>query len=156
MNMHEQGAFAAVQPRTPAQIIAEWQDAVGVLARAKQRESELRSEVLQGAFQFKGANDSRKGTENFELQGGSKLKAVFKLNFKLEAGDALDKALANIEKTAEGKFIAARLVKFKPELSVTEYNQLDDGSKVKAQIDAVLTISAGTPSLELVEPKAKK
>lgn len=145
--------FAQVAARSPAEIMAEWRASCVALEAAKQRESELRREILNGAFGFKGEADTRSGTENFELNGGAKLKAVFRLNYKLDAS-RVDEALSKIENTGpNGDFIAERLVKFKPELSVSEYKLLPE--KIRDIIDTVLTISSGTPSLEYVEPKTK-
>lgn len=135
-----------------AQIL-EWQEAVKALAKAKETESRLRAEVLSSCFSFGG--DDREGTENVELGNGYKLKAVFKLYRRLNnKDDAVDKALTRIEKSGpEGEFIAGRLVKWKPELSASEYKNLPE--KFKRLIDEVMTASPGTPSLELVVPKSK-
>ena len=148
--------FAAVQERTPDVIVTEWRTKQAELERVKAEELALRNEVLRGAFNFQpGATGGRKGTEYFDMQGGFRLKAVFKLNYKVNP-DTIDGILTKIEKTgAEGKFLAERLVKFEPKLSVSEYGKLGDESKVKKLIDEALTISDGTPSLEFVEPKAK-
>lgn len=138
--------------RTDDMVIGEWNDAVAALAKAKELESKLRTELV--TRKFPSHKDS--GTENAELANGWKLKAVFKQNYNLQnKDDAVDKALSKIEKTSEaGAFIAARLVKWKPELSVTEYKALEP--KLKKIIDEVLTISDGTPALELVAPKTAK
>lgn len=53
-----------------------------------------------------------------------------------------------------GELIAERLIKWTPELSLTEYKQLSD--KYRKIIDDVITASEGMPTLEIVEPKAKK
>jgi len=134
--------------------ILAWQEAVKTIAAAKDAEAALRKEVLKECFNFE--SDEREGTENVELGNGYKLKAVFKLNRRLDNKDeGVDKALTKIEKSGpEGQFVADRLVKWKPELSLSEYKKLPD--KFKKLIDEVLTASPGTPSLELVEPKAKK
>uniref|UniRef100_A0AAU6W0V3 Imelysin-like domain-containing protein n=1 Tax=Pseudomonas phage Pavpe01 TaxID=3138545 RepID=A0AAU6W0V3_9VIRU len=133
-------------------IIGEWQAATVALAKAKELESKLRTELVSVKF----PNHKASGTENAELANGWKLKAVFKQNYSLKnTDDAVDKALSKIEKASEaGAFIAGRLVKWKPELSVTEYKALEP--KFKKIIDEVLSISDGTPSLELVEPKTAK
>lgn len=134
-------------------LIMKWQDSVKALAAAKEAEAELRKTVLTECFDFD--KDDREGTENVELGKGFKLKAVFKLNRRLNNKDeAVDKVLSKIEKSgAEGEFIADRLVKWKPELALSEYKKLPE--KFKKLIDGVLTATPGTPSLELVEPKSK-
>jgi hypothetical protein len=86
---------------------------------------------------------------------------VKKLNYKLATKDeALDKALDGVEKMGEkGKLIAERLVKFDPRLSVSEYRALDPKDKtdaaIKKLIDSVLTITPGSPQLEIIAPKSK-
>ena len=137
-----------------AKILA-WEAAVKALAAAKDAEAALRKEVLAEAFAFD-PEALREGTENFELGNGYKLKAVFKISRNLNnENEAVDKVLSKIEKTGpEGAFIAERLVKWKPELSVSEYKKLPE--KFKKMIDEVVTSKEATPSLELVAPKAPK
>ena len=136
-----------------AKILA-WEESVKALAAAKEAEAALRREALAEAFQFD-PEALREGTENFELGNGYKLKAVFKISRNLNnENEAVDKVLSKIEKTGpEGVFIAERLVKWKPELSVTEYKKLPE--KFKKMIDEVVTSKEATPSLELVAPKSK-
>ena len=136
-----------------AKILA-WDAAVKALAAAKDAEAALRREVLAEAFQFD-PEALREGTENFELGNGYKLKAVFKISRNLNnENEAVDKVLSKIEKTGpEGAFIAERLVKWKPELSVSEYKKLPE--KFKKLFDEVVTSKEAMPSLELVAPKSK-
>ena len=136
-----------------AKIIA-WEAAVKALAAAKDAEAALRKEVLAEAFAFD-PEALREGTENFELGNGYKLKAVFKISRNLNnENEAVDKVLSKIEKTGpEGAFIAERLVKWKPELSVSEYKKLPE--KFKKLFDEVVTSKEAMPSLELVSPKSK-
>ena len=136
-----------------AKILA-WEAAVKALAAAKDAEAALRKEVLAEAFAFD-PEALREGTENFELGNGYKLKAVFKISRNLNnENEAVDKVLSKIEKTGpEGVFIAERLVKWKPELSITEYKKLPE--KFKKLFDEVVTSKEAIPSLELVAPKPK-
>ena len=136
-----------------AKILA-WEQAVKALAAAKDAEAALRKEVLAEAFAFD-PEALREGTENFELGNGYKLKAVFKISRNLNnENEAVDKVLSKIEKTGpEGVFIAERLVKWKPELSVSEYKKLPE--KFKKLFDEVVTSKEAMPSLELVAPKSK-
>ena len=136
-----------------AKILA-WEESVKALAAAKEAEAALRREALAEAFQFD-PEALREGTENFELGNGYKLKAVFKISRNLNnENDAVDKVLSKIEKAgAEGQFIAERLVKWKPELSVSEYKKLPE--KFKKLFDEVVTSKEAMPSLELVAPKSK-
>ena len=136
-----------------AKILA-WEAAVKALAAAKDAEAALRKEVLAEAFAFD-PEALREGTENFELGNGYKLKAVFKISRNLNnENEAVDKVLSKIEKTGpEGAIIAERLVKWKPELSVSEYKKLPE--KFKKLFDEVVTSKEAMPSLELVAPKSK-
>lgn len=136
-------------------ILTAWKEAAATLATAKARESELRAQVLE-VFSEEAA-PGHSGTENVEVGWGYTLKIIHKLNYKLDSADdyaKVEKALDAIEKTQEGgNVIAERLVKWKGELSISEYKKLD--SRQKALIDAVLTITDATPSIELVAPKGK-
>ena len=136
-----------------AKILA-WEAAVKALAAAKDAEAALRKEVLAEAFAFD-PEALREGTETFEIGNGYKLKAVFKISRNLNnENEAVDKVLSKIEKTGpEGVFIAERLVKWKPELSITEYKKLPE--KFKKLFDEVVTSKEAIPSLELVAPKSK-
>lgn len=133
-------------------VILAWRDATEALAAAKAQEAELRKQVLSQVFAFD-SEELREGTENAELGGGWKLKATFKISRILNNKDeGVDKALSKLEKTgAEGEFIAGRLVRWKPELSVSEYKKLPE--KYKKLFDEVVVSKEATPSLELVAPK---
>lgn len=135
-------------------LIIKWQESQTLLAEAKEREAELRKQVLTEVFNFS-ENDLREGVENFELGKGFKLKATFKVNRTLDnTNDKVDSILTKMENTSEeGRILAERLVKWKAELSVSEYRNLPD--KFKKMIDAAITTKTATPSLTFVEPKSK-
>lgn len=132
------------------QLLVQWLDSKRALEVAKEREAALRKQIVESA----GFDLSKlEGTERLELGNGYELKAVKKLTYTLDVAK-VDSALDKIEATGPaGKLIAERLVKFKPELSVREYKELDP--KFKKIIDSVLTVKSGMPTLELIEPKAK-
>ena len=144
------GTWGTAAPaKTDDELIAEWLEAQNQLNKFKALEGELRKQVVER--RFASAPDS--GTVNSDLANGFKLKAVFKLNYNLKKAEEVESALTKIEQSGpEGAFIVSRLVKWKPELSVTEYKGLD--AKFKKIIDTVLTVSKGSPSVELVTPKA--
>lgn len=127
------------------ELIGEWHDAQKQLTFWKDKEAELRGEVVKRRF-----NDVSAGTRHSPLNNGWKLTAVFKDNYNLDrvkGGEAYDKIEA-IDPT-----LADFLVKYKPELSISTYKTAPDWAK--ALIGDALTITPGTPSLELVAPKAK-
>ena len=135
--------------------IVAWQEAERALNAAKEKEMALRTKVFGTCFP-----DAEVGTNTLELGKGYKLKGVRKLNYNLANGQgeteaALDQiaALGN-----EGAFIAERLVGWTPKLSLTEYKKLEPKNnpthkRIKELIDAVLTVTDGAPTLEVVTPK---
>jgi hypothetical protein len=135
-----------------------WLNAKATLDAAKETEAQLRRELVA----FVADPNKISGTENIELGNGYKLKAVKKINYTfvsnkegIDVADAVDDVLTEIENLgADGKFIAERLVKWKPELSLSEYKLLD--AKCKALIDSVIQTKEGLPTLEFIEPKAKQ
>lgn len=103
---------------------------------------------LVGKF-FAGAPE---GTSTVELGGGYKLKAGIKYNYRLDpdqTAKALDKI---IQADPAGKMLAARLVKWAPELRVGEWRKLPE--KLAKIIAGAISVSPATPSLELVAPEA--
>jgi hypothetical protein len=141
-------------------LLLDWQIAKEAIEKAKAREMELRVKLVS---KFAGFDpDKVKGTENLELGNGWKLKSVKKLNYGFikNADDktdkqAIDAALGKIEATGEvGRYIAEKLVKWTPDLSVSEYNELSP--EFKAIIDTVIVTSSGAPTLEIVPPKGSK
>jgi hypothetical protein len=144
-------------------MLGDWEQSKRALEAAKNAEMELRKQVVQ--FNF--SREKLEGTERVDLANGWQLKAVKKLNYNLVAPvegvtvvDAVDLVLTEIEGISpEGKFIAERLVKWTPELSLSEYRKLDDlpnGKAFKQAIDKVIETKEGAPTLELVPPKGQK
>jgi len=139
-------------------LLAQWEITKKTLERAKEVEMELRK--INVAFLSDPAK--HKGTENVELGGGYKATMVKKINYgfvknadgKIDK-HAIDDALDAIEEKIEsGKLIAERLIKWTPDLSLTEYNQLPDAAK--AIIDKVIVTTDAAPTLEIKAPKAAK
>lgn len=125
-------------------LVAEWATADLALDTAKKREKDLREQVVEALFA-----DAPIGTNNHELPTGDTLACMKKLNYKLDA-----ETTANAQTAVAfliGHELTKRLVKWKPELSLSEYKKLPDNAR--AIIDKVLTITPATPSLEL---KTKK
>lgn len=139
-------------------LLVAWQGAKQKLDEAKELEAEFR----KASVEFISDPSKKSGTENIELGNGYKAKTVKKLNYGFVKTDdgkldkkALDRALERIEKDGPvGELIAERLVKWTPDLSLSEYKLLSD--KYKNIIDAVIVTTEGMPTLEIIEPKAKK
>lgn len=138
-------------------LLLDWQSKKDALEIAKEEEMKLRKECVA----LLGDPDKKSGTENVELGAGYKAKMVKKINYGFVQKDnktdknAIENALQKIEADGDvGVLIAERLVKWTPALGLTEYNQLSD--KHKKIIDKVIVTTEGAPTLEIVEPKAKK
>jgi hypothetical protein len=131
-------------------LIQNWLDAKAASAAAVELERALRQQVMSA---FYPEQQPEKGTFNQELGNGYKLKFGFKQNLNLNA-TLVNETLSEIERTGEdGKFVAERLVKFKPELSLTEYANLSEAHR--RIIDRIVTTKPAAPTIEFVEPKAK-
>jgi len=139
-------------------LVAQHDAAKAVLERAKNSEMEARLMVGNYAFPVAGRKE---GVNNLELSDGRTVKLGHKVNYKLVGDhDKIEKAEEACEAIGnEGSFLVERIITWSPSFSKSEYNKLDASipthAKVKAEIDKVLEISNGTPSLEIKEPKAK-
>lgn len=128
-------------------LLSKWSAAKAAVASATTIENELRAQVI-ATFSTE-TDEMKSGVENVDL-GFDKweLKITHKLNYKLGEIDAVKEALARIATSMEGgNIIADRLVKWKPEVAVSEYNLLNGGQR--AIIDRVLTITPATKAIEL-------
>lgn len=151
MNASNMLVQAPTQPLTRDQVLAQWLEAKAALEGAKEREMSLRKEAV-AMFADPAIKEA---TQVIPLANGYKLKAKFPLSYSLDQS-LIDQAVEDLENYDEfGKFVADRLVKYKADISITEYKALSDAHK--KIIDKVLTIKDAAPTLELVEPlKGKK
>lgn len=149
------GDYVAERDKT----LMAWETSKKEVEAAKEKEMQLRKKAVALMH-----DPSRTGsTENVDLGGGWKatFKVPVKYSFVKNVDGKTDKAkieraLSKIEKDGEaGELVAERLVKWTPELSLTEYKQLPE--KYLKIINEVLETSTdGAPTLEIKEPKAKK
>lgn len=138
-------------------ILMAWQASKDMLEEAKAHEMDMRKQAVDFCFD----PNVNKGTERVELGEGYVAKSVKKLNYGFVKNEdnrvdkhRIDRALSLIEKDGPmGVLIAERLVKWTPDLSLTEYNQLP--SEYKEIIDDVIVITEGAPTLEIIPPKVK-
>ncbi len=109
-----------------------------------------------------GFNTAVPGTQRVELEGGYQAKAVVKVNYTWVKGEgdkidkrAIDLALTRIEqRSPAGAYIAEHLVKWTPDLSLTEYKKL--AAEDKAIIDEVIVTTDAAPTLEIEAPKGSR
>lgn len=137
----------AILEMDKARVLREWNTAQKNLGLWKDFESSLRKTVVTayiGDYVPKGTNHVPIGNDYF-------INAQGKLNYKVDESqiDAARKIMA--EKYPGVKF--DDLIRWKPELSESAYNKLTEEEKVIMGI--CLTISEGTPQLEIVKPKRK-
>lgn len=132
------------------EALVKWGAISEQLETIKTAEMNLRKIIFGECFP-----NPKEGTNNLELGAGYILKGTHKLSYNVSnQDDVCTKALEAIHDTGnEGPFIAERLIKWKPELSTSEYKKADD--KYKKLLEPCLTIKPGSPSLELVAPKGK-
>ena len=152
-------------PQTDPRWIAErdrllmtWENSKSVLAAAKESEMADRLAFSNFAFPIEGR---KSGVNKLELGNGYVAKLGHKVNFKIVAAN---KAVEDAEELAptlgnEAVFLFERIITWTPNFSVGEYNKLlpndsEEHRKVKELIDTLIETSNGTPSLEIVEPKA--
>ena len=126
------------------QLLMNWQKATTDLLIAKEHEMNMRKHIVGRLFP-----NAKEGTNNFNLGNGYKLTAVVKFNYKFESNDKVQEMIMEFERIDSD--VSARLVKWKPEPSITEYRKLTGMSK-KIADKAILIIDA-TPSLEIKAPK---
>lgn len=128
------------------EMLIEQQEAAKQAAFFTARDKELRGLIY--GLAFKGLEDGTQHTT--ALGNGYKLKGKRPISYKLSSD--VDSALEAIAKVGnEGSFIADRLIKWSPSLSLTEYNALSD--EQRKIVDPCITTTPGLPVIEVVEPK---
>lgn len=125
--------------------VTEWLEAKKALDAAKARENAARMALIEIVSDI--ADPMATGTENVNVGTGT-VKIVRKLNYTFTTdNDGIDTVLDAIEKSMEGgNIIAERLVKWKGELSLSEYKLLSPENR--ARIDRILEAKPATPSVE--------
>lgn len=141
-------------------LINSWNSSKRLLSTLKEDEAKLRAQVGLTVF----ANASY-GANTIELGGGYRCTYTRKMNYGLVVpqdapeGTNIQSAMETMAEemrraSNEGSFVFPRLVKWKPELSVSEYKKLSP--ELKRVVDKYVLASEGAPTLELKEPAAKK
>lgn len=140
-------------------LLHNWIQAKQTLDIAKEAEAQLRATVGLSIFA-----DADIGANTIELGGGYRATYTKKMNYTLAVptDSNTDNLNESIEELAEamrlasneGAFIFGRLVKWKPELSLTEYKQLPDN--LKKIVDRYVVSREGAPTLVIKEPAKAK
>lgn len=146
--MAKVAASVATPDKETLDLIAQWNKIQKEAALLVGTEQALRAQIAQKLFA-----EHPKGTVRADLPNNYKLKCVKKLNFTLDSDktkEFMNAAYATNDPAK--KLLADRLVKWKPELSIKEYDDLPE-DMVK-MISPALTIKPGMPTLEIEAPKA--
>lgn len=143
-------------------LIQAWETAANALMIARVAEMQLRLAVFEIKFPH-----AKEGVNRIELNSqGWNLKAQYPYRYDLSNKEAkTERAIdAMAEISQQAGFIADRLIKWEPELSIKEYRllnpdnsaaQTDEQKKILALLQPILKITPGSPQLEIEPPKAK-
>lgn len=124
--------------------ITKWYDLSKQLEIVKTAEMDLRKKIFKGLF-----TAPTEGVNKLDLSDGYVLKGDHKINRKVE--EALLSTMSPAMR--EQGINPDALVKWKPELIVAEYRKLT--KEERTLFDQVLTITDGSPALEIVLPKRR-
>ena len=116
-------------------LLEAWRLAAETLVKAKDYEAELRVQVVE-AYSTN-TDELASGVENVDIGWGHELKITHGITRKFDSPDAAVNA-ENLVARILGEELTRRLIKWKPELSIGEYNQAPD--EVKAVIDRATTV----------------
>lgn len=138
--------------------IARWNKVKEELKRLQDEELELRQEIVKNLF----SADRIEGSETVALGNGWKLNAKKPLYYKVASGPEMD-ALEDLCDQNHLGTICEDVFRWKPELNVAMYKKTvpvvvslmsNELARVfEKALSAVITITPGTPSLELIAPK---
>lgn len=134
--------------------LQQWYKLREELARVKAAEALLRGKIFKHFFP-----NPVEGTNKFELGDGTGavLKATHVINRQVDPG-ALDAMRKTQQEAVEGsntpKLNLDVLVKWKPEVAITEYRKLTD--EERHFFDQCLIIKPGSPQVEITIPKRAK
>lgn len=122
--------------------VAKWYNLQKQLAQVKDEEMALRNKIFKGLFK-----DPVEGVNKFPLSDGWILNADRTINRKV-----LEDILTTMSpKLREAGINPEVLVKWEPELSITEYRKLTEDER--KLFDQVLEIKDGSPQMKIVLPK---
>lgn len=138
--------------------IARWNKVKEELKRLQDEELDLRQEIVKNLF----SADKVEGSETVTLGNGWKLNAKKPLYYKVASGPEMG-ALEDLCDRNHLGTVCEDIFRWKPELNVTAYKKtvpivVSLMSNELAQVfekalSGVITITPGTPSLELIAPK---
>lgn len=126
--------------------LAHWAKVAADLTALKAQEVALRRELFGEAF-----TAPEEGTNTYPLPAGWKLKGTQVIDRKVD----VPAYTALLPKFREAKLPVDDLIKWKPEVSITEYRKLA-GDSLHLFDQALIIKPSETPGLEIVPPSKKK
>lgn len=140
------------------EMLQRWEDAKKELERFQELEMRIRKQLILTLF----STDKVEGSETVALANGWKLNAKKPLYYKVASGPEMD-ALEDLCDQNHLGTICEDVFRWKPELNVAMYKKTvpvvvslmsNELARVfEKALSAVITITPGTPSLELIAPK---
>lgn len=129
-------------------LLEEWRQAKAEADSVKPilaKEQELRKQVFAAFYPA-----PKEGTNTIDLAEGWKLKAVYKLDRKID-----EAALPAVAEQLRGMGVNVdTLVKWTPGLKTATYKELT--AEQRAVFDQALIVKPGAPTIELVPPNAEE
>ena len=120
----------------------EWYEIREQLKVLQDKEKELRLRIMSSVFP-----DAKEGINNYPLEGGYVLKGTRVISRKID--EASLSAIA--DQLASAGVSVDSLIRYKPELSVSQYKKLS--AEQRMIFDQALIIKDGLPQLDIVLPK---
>ena len=125
----------------------EWEKAKAGLAAAQADETAKRDALLEHDFA-----DRAIGTNTRPMLDGRTMKCTAEVELKTDA-ELARACMAKLEKLGEeGRLLAARLFRWKPEVAVGEFKKLPE--KMRRIADKAITAKTTRPSIRIEEKKA--
>lgn len=138
-------------------LLLRWKNAKETLEIAKEAEMALRNRIVLESGLFD--PNKEEGTETVGLGEGWKIKAVKKINYSIanSNGEAFE-VLAQLDKIGPVEsHLAKELFRFEANMRIAKYKELAGvNAEAYKLVESIVTTKPGSPSLELVAPKAKK
>lgn len=134
--------FPSAKPAVTQEDLNKWYVLCAQLGKVKKEELELRNKIFGGYF-----TAPTEGVNTAPLSDGWVIKGTHVIN------RSVDKAALTINDKPfrEAGIVIEDVVEMKPSLKVGAYKKLTDAQR--KLFDIALTITPGTPQLEIVKPK---
>lgn len=132
-------------------LIMAWLKAKEDLAKAKSKEEQLRTNVINHCYHY---DNDTEGSKTINLGKGYKLTATFNQTYTFDDKEGKVSAACKVLNSIEGgSEIESKLVAWKPTISKKAYEE--SPQEIQELFSECLTIKQAKPTLKLKEPKKK-